>query len=229
MRRVFALAGAVLGLASSTTPATADIITTLAGQTGGIGDWGSVPSGSTPTYGQTFTATTTNSVLLSITFKIDNFSGVSIPYRAFVIGWTGNDLFGTITGSELFSGPPSSVASTLGVYQAVTQDTGALQLTPGHQYLAAFTTIDQGGTTGHGNWGLVRPGTYSGGGLAYNNATTLAGLTSNWNPNDAFVSDMAFELNFATTPVPAPPAVVLVGLGAGCVAAKRYIHRRAIA
>jgi hypothetical protein len=32
-----------------------------------------------------------------------------------------------------------------------------------------------------------------------------------------------------TSPVPAPPAVVLVGLGAGCVAVKRLLHRRAVA
>jgi hypothetical protein len=32
-----------------------------------------------------------------------------------------------------------------------------------------------------------------------------------------------------TSPVPAPPAVVLVGLGVGCVVLKRYVHRRATA
>jgi hypothetical protein len=32
-----------------------------------------------------------------------------------------------------------------------------------------------------------------------------------------------------TSAVPAPPAVVLVGLGAGCVVLKRYVHRRATA
>jgi hypothetical protein len=35
--------------------------------------------------------------------------------------------------------------------------------------------------------------------------------------------------NVVTTPVPAPPAVVLVGLGAGCVALRRYVGRRATA
>jgi hypothetical protein len=228
-RRIIALAAVTLGLASSAPPATADIITTLADQNVPVGFWGSVPGGFTPTFGQTFTATTNNSVLLSMTFSIDNHSLVSIPYRAFVIGWTGNDLVGTITGSELFSGPPSSVASTMhSQYQLVTQDTGALQLIPGHQYLAAFTTIDQGGTTGAANWGFIMGfDAYSGGGFAFNNATTLAGLSSNWNPNEGFIPDLAFELKFAT--VPAPPAVVLVGLGAGCVALRRYVGRRATA
>jgi hypothetical protein len=42
----------------------------------------------------------------------------------------------------------------------------------------------------------------------------------------------AFDVSghVSTSPVPAPPAVVLVGLGAGCVALKRYVgHRRATA
>jgi hypothetical protein len=33
------------------------------------------------------------------------------------------------------------------------------------------------------------------------------------------------KFDLELTPVPAPPAVVLVGLGAGCVALRRYIHR----
>jgi hypothetical protein len=37
------------------------------------------------------------------------------------------------------------------------------------------------------------------------------------------------HVNGGTSPVPAPPAVVLVGLGAGCVALKRYVGRRATA
>jgi hypothetical protein len=37
------------------------------------------------------------------------------------------------------------------------------------------------------------------------------------------------EIRGFLTPVPAPPAVVLVGLGAGCVALKRYVARRATA
>jgi hypothetical protein len=37
------------------------------------------------------------------------------------------------------------------------------------------------------------------------------------------------EIRGFLTPVPAPPAVVLVGLGAGCVALRRYVGRRATA
>jgi hypothetical protein len=35
------------------------------------------------------------------------------------------------------------------------------------------------------------------------------------------------EIRGFLTPVPAPPAVVLVGVGAGCVAARRFVQRRA--
>jgi hypothetical protein len=53
-------------------------------------------------------------------------------------------------------------------------------------------------------------------------------LFSNW---ENLGEDAAFQLDFATTtsPVPAPQAVVLVGLGAGCVAVRRYVGRRATA
>jgi hypothetical protein len=37
------------------------------------------------------------------------------------------------------------------------------------------------------------------------------------------------EIRGFLTPVPAPPAVVLVGLGTGCVALRRYVGRRATA
>jgi hypothetical protein len=37
------------------------------------------------------------------------------------------------------------------------------------------------------------------------------------------------EIRGFLTPVPAPPAVVLVGLGAGCVAVKSYFRRRTVA
>jgi hypothetical protein len=34
------------------------------------------------------------------------------------------------------------------------------------------------------------------------------------------------NFQFSVTPVPAPPAILLVGLGAGCVALRRYVQRR---
>jgi hypothetical protein len=40
---------------------------------------------------------------------------------------------------------------------------------------------------------------------------------------------VTYEFLSEPSPVPAPPAVVLVGLGAGCVALRRYVGRRATA
>jgi hypothetical protein len=45
--------------------------------------------------------------------------------------------------------------------------------------------------------------------------------------SSTFSADITYTPN--TSPVPAPPAVVLVGLGTGCVALRRYVQRRAIA
>jgi hypothetical protein len=58
--------------------------------------------------------------------------------------------------------------------------------------------------------------------------TTGDGARGGMNPGppwDVPRPDMAFQL----TTVPAPPAVVLVGLGAGCVALRRYVGRWATA
>jgi hypothetical protein len=220
MRRTLALVAVALGFASSEPAARADIITTLANQNAGLGEWGPVSSGSFPTFGQTFTATANDSILLSMTFRILYPSGFPIFYRAFVIGWTGT----TIAGPELFSGPGSSLSSQAG-YQTVTQTTGALALTPGQQYLAAFTTIGQGGSVGGSDLGLANPGPYAGGKFVFNGASTLDGLNSGWNSIGDTV-DAAFELKFQASAVPAPPAVVLAGLGAGCVALRRLVRRR---
>jgi hypothetical protein len=224
MRRTIALVVVAFSFASSEPAARADVITTLADQNYYATTWGPATGGYSPTFGQTFTATATDSILLSMKFSIQYLSGNPILYRAFVIGWTGT----TITGPELFSGPTSSLSSQDG-YQTVTQTTGALALTPVQQYLAAFTTVGQGGTGGSATWGAVFPGTYAGGNFVTNSATTLAGLSSNWFQYD--ITDLAFELEFRTSAasVPAPPAVVLAGFGAGCVALRRYVGRRATA
>jgi hypothetical protein len=47
--------------------------------------------------------------------------------------------------------------------------------------------------------------------------------------NASRATNLIFSEGINVTPVPAPPAVVLVGLGAGCVALKRYVGRRATA
>jgi hypothetical protein len=80
----------------------------------------------------------------------------------------------------------------------------------------------------------VQSGTFA---WAENNGTNNPPSSFNQTPpgTGSFVSngagnELAFNLSgVSTAPVPAPPAVVLVGLGAGCVALRRYVGRRATA
>ena len=62
--------------------------------------WGSVATGATPNYGQTFVAPVSDPVLTSMSFIIKNNSG-PIPYHAYVYGWNG----GALTGPALFTSP----------------------------------------------------------------------------------------------------------------------------
>jgi hypothetical protein len=63
----------------------------------------------------------------------------------------------------------------------------------------------------------------------------LVGLSPDWSRIGTDITHQGpFNASFSlsgtvVSPVPAPPAVILVGLGAGCVALRRYVGRRATA
>jgi hypothetical protein len=60
--------------------------------------------------------------------------------------------------------------------------------------------------------------------------STFFATTASSNFGGVSIGETNFTLagtQVSTSPVPAPPAVVLVGLGAGCVALRRYFGRRA--
>jgi hypothetical protein len=68
----------------------------------------------------------------------------------------------------------------------------------------------------------------------YTNHIVRTDDASLYTPNDAqpgFAPGFSVTYKFLseTSPVPAPPAVVLAGLGAGCVAWRRYVGRRTTA
>jgi hypothetical protein len=110
-------------------------------------------------------------------------------------------------------------------------DLGGALLGPGTYWISGFVT--RPGTTG-GEWtwryhfpvsGFPAMWQNPGGGQGFGpNPIIIGGVTDE--------IDLAFRLegHTSTSTVPAPPAVVLVGLGAGCcVALRRYVGRRATA
>jgi hypothetical protein len=221
-----------VGLVATLTarPSSAGFISTFE-QTGSISSWG---TNRTPTYGQTFTATSTFSTLTAMTFSVSG--GTPQSYAAHVFAW--NPLTFTATGTALFSSPfqtiPNAATNTFDKY---TVNTGTLSLTPGQQYVAMFSTIgvplDFPSPTARA-WGRVSDGTYTGGTFVFNNLSSsdindLAGNTR-WNFNSASPAnfgDLAFRLDFqdtASLATPVPPTFVMMLVGAvgyGLVRRKR--------
>jgi hypothetical protein len=178
-----------------------------------ISPWGTVSSGATPTYGETFFTPPGNPVLTGMTFEIQNTSGSPIPFQAYVYQWTGTN----ITGPALFTSAPMAVTSSAG-FQAITVNTDTTVLTPGQQYVAFFSTIGQGGSNNAAaSWGYMQspPGdlAYSGGSFWFNNSSSFPALSSpaTW---VTFNNDLAFTLTFAAAAaVPEPTSLALFGLG----------------
>jgi hypothetical protein len=109
-------------------------------------------------------------------------------------------------------------------------DLGGAPLGPGKYWISAIITRPENG--GLWLWDLHRPVTGSqamwqnpGGAASYGTHPITVGTFQGTDPDD-----LAFRLEgyTSTSTVPAPPAVVLVGLGAGCVALRRYVGRRRV-
>jgi hypothetical protein len=201
MRRIIALA-AVIGIASSFAPVARAEIITFSGLPGGNND------------------------------PFTTYSEVGFQVAPTAGSWT----------QVLKFGNPMPCIS--GVTASETID--VTRLTPG---LFTFQSIDLEDTsfssagvtyTFLGQRNGVTQFSLSGGPIPDGVFTTIP--SSNSAPIDLLrvtVSSTSMPLGFAidldniqvtsVSPVPAPPAVVLVGLGAGCVALKRYVGRRATA
>jgi hypothetical protein len=180
--------------------------------------WGDAPSGNTPTYGQTFLATDSLSVLTSVMFEINNsdsnpfFPTSAITYRAYVYAWDGQNQ--DITGQALFASDAMTVTVAPG-FQQVTVQTGTVDLNPGQQYVAFFSTLDQPNDTTFSSWGLLTPTDegYQDGEAVFNNAWTFGELSAG--PWDTAVSpgvDLAFTFALQAPVAPAPEPSTL-GLG----------------
>ena len=134
--KAWACAGVASAALAAASPAVAQSINTL-GQWDGtqfISSWG-VPN--TQTYGQTITATPTQSLLTGFTFQLSQTAGAAAQYQAFVYAWDAANQ--RITGNALFASgiltAPSGAAFT-----PVSISTGKVALIPGQQYVLFLTT-----------------------------------------------------------------------------------------
>ena len=149
-------------------------------RTSGINSFGTVSSGSTPTYGTLFVAPNTNATLKLTDFTFYWQGSGTITYQAAVYAWNGS----YATGSPVFAQNYSMTGN--GSYQAVTTTIpGGAALTPGATYIAFFTTADaysisQNGSVGSWSFGsassLLPNG--AGGEFRYHGTSTYSPLTN---------------------------------------------------
>jgi hypothetical protein len=210
--RIAALLAGV-SLSAVAAPAQAQNINTISQWDGSsfVHDWG-VPN--TATYGQTITPTATQTRLSSFTFELGfQQSGTPVLYQAFVYQW--NPVNNRITGPALFSSSPlTSPTTAVGAFQAVTINTGNVQLTAGQQYVLFFTTSSQvNAANSIYRYGAVAATAYAGGNWVFsNNGTNFASLsTTAWSVNT--ISDLAFIATFGALPGSgSPPGLPLIGV-----------------
>ncbi len=173
-----------------------------------VSSWG---GGSTPTYGQTFTAPSDN-YLESFSFSIRNNSGSSISYQPFVYAWNGS----TITGPALFTGSTATLTSSTD-FQIAPVNTNSTPLVVGQQYVAFFTTTTTAPTAGFASWGFFNStNPYSGGAFVFSGSSTFAGLSQN---GFGVFGDLAFSMTFSN--VPEPTSAMLAGMGAIAIFLRR--------
>jgi choice-of-anchor A domain-containing protein len=165
-----------------------------------VGPFGKFNNGkSAYTLGQVVTAPATDTVLTSFTFYMGQ--PTTIQFRGMVYEWNGS----RATGPQLYESALRST-SNAAIFEAVTFNTGNLQLVAGKQYvlLATISKDFEANPNNNfvGQWGDVPSSTYPGGDFVYvNSVSDLAALTTqNW----SFIGlDLAFKASFVS-PVSLP-------------------------
>ncbi len=148
----------------------------------------------TTTYGQTITAPAGNVTLSSFTFHMSLPS--TLLFRGEVYAW--DDTNHVATGSALYESAPMHTDAT-GVLQAVTFNTGGIQLTAGDKYIL-FATIskdyDADSSSSWGDWAYVGSDVYPGGGFFFNNdgGDPAQWTSSTWRGG---ANDLVFQVNFS--------------------------------
>jgi len=179
---------------------------------------GTIASGGSPTFGESFLAPNLSSVSLdSFTFYLQEWNGSddTVSFQADIYSWNGT----AATGSPLFS--KSLLVTDNGAVQPVTVNTGGIALTPGADYIALFTTLDPASVTANGNsragfyWEIGDGGesTDNGGTSAWLNANDYSALNdsgSSWGSGTPFIWQATFNTPVAT---PEPSTIALAGLG----------------
>lgn len=182
---------------------------------------GSLASWSSSTYGEIFKAPASGDTLTSFSFYIEG----SVPdLYAGVAAWNG-----TSAGPALFTS--ADFNSVYSSYTKVTVNTGALNLTPGQEYVMYFSANGIAADTSTGmetfELGTGSPLNVD---LAWdsgnpNNGTNWTGLCNGGGCGGSSAPNFAYSMTFnnpaAPTSVPEPAPLALVGIGLAAAALAR--------
>lgn len=163
----------------------------------------------TATYGQRITVSE-NATLNSFSFFIDDF-GNPVDFIAYVYEWDGNKA----TGSSLFASGLLATTNNSGLsgFEWIDVFTGGISLLAGLDYVLFFSTSDTGINQGDSSRWATAGNSYADGGYVYeNNGDNFAALTTSaWDSTSNSI-DMVFKADFSQIPVPAPLALMGLGL-----------------
>ena len=197
---------AALGLAAARPAQAQTTLSTLAQSSAGdaVYPWGVTD---TSTFGQTFTAPTSN-VLNDFTFYLGDDPGDTIKYKSYVYAWDGSKA----SGPALFtSAAQTYTGAAAGVFKPVFTNAGGTVLTAGQKYVAFLTTagLQAGRPLSGAGWAITDDfqSAYSGGDLVYSNTGNNFGAltTHTWDDKGSAVGtsyDAKFKMDFSPSNVP---------------------------
>lgn len=176
----------------------------------------------TTTYGQTFTAPSSDTRLDSFTFFLRPASGVA-RFRAYVYAW--NEDLGQVEGDALFSSATRRLAAGQGdTFERVTIRTQGVELSPTGSYVAFFSAaglFDRQGD--RSEWQSTRADVYQGGHFVFHNSSgRFPGPQTRWSCGQGCAwevpgGDLAFQMTFNMAAVPEPSSVAMALAGLGLV------------
>ena len=190
---------------------------------------GTFGEGSTDTYGQTFLAPATETVLESVRFWLDDrLNPGPVQFAAYVMQWSdpvGILQAGHAVGPILYAS--SAVASTnnggQGGMEAFLFSTGGLELIAGQKYVAFLSSsLFWDGISGGAEVGTTAGSSYADGDLVIQSTgKEFNALITGGGWNNLYDRDLAFGATFSAVPV--PPAVWLFS---SAVASFGWLRRR---